>query len=138
MFVNVLSQASTWVTYNLYFIIYLSSDFIMPFYSGQFLSNCWSYSSDTLHLQLSKYGLLNAFVYIYIPRKLWLWGGILFSRCLSVRPPVRNAVLCPRHFQWGGHIVSPLSVPTSILSVRTLRNTFGFRVIIFERIGVLD
>ena len=47
--------------------------------------------------------------------------------------------LCPRHFQWGGggggHIVSPLSVRTS---VRPVRNTFGFRAISFERIGVLN
>ena len=33
------------------------------------------------------------------------------------------------------HIVSPLSVHTS---VRPIRNTFGFRAISFERIGVLD
>ena len=35
----------------------------------------------------------------------------------------------------GGHIVSPLSVCTS---VRPVRDTFGFRAISFERIGVLD
>ena len=41
----------------------------------------------------------------------------------------------------GGHIVSPLSVHTSVssvLSVRPVRNTFGFRAISFERIGILD
>ena len=32
----------------------------------------------------------------------------------------------------GGHIASPLSVRTSV------RNTFGFRAVSFERIGVLD
>ena len=35
-------------------------------------------------------------------------------------------------------IVSLLSVRTSIPSVRPVRNTFGFRAISFERIGVLD
>ena len=35
----------------------------------------------------------------------------------------------------GGHIVSPLSVRTS---VRPVRNTNGFRAISFERIGELD
>ena len=45
-----------------------------------------------------------------------------------------STFLCLRHFQWG-HIVSPLSVRTS---VRPVRNTFGFRAISFGRIGVLD
>ena len=35
----------------------------------------------------------------------------------------------------GGHIVSLLSVR---ISVRPVRNTFGFRAISFERIGILD
>ena len=30
-------------------------------------------------------------------------------------------LLCPRHFQWGGHIVSPLSVRTSVPSVRPVQ-----------------
>ena len=38
----------------------------------------------------------------------------------------------------GGHIVSPLSVRRSVLSIRPVCNTFGFRAISFERIGVLD
>ena len=38
----------------------------------------------------------------------------------------------------GGHIVSPLSVRTSVPSVRPVRNTGGFRAISFERIGILD
>ena len=38
-------------------------------------------------------------------------------------------------FSMGAHIVSPLSVRTS---VRPVRNTFGFQAISFERIGVLD
>ena len=37
----------------------------------------------------------------------------------------------------GGHIVSPLSVHTYV-PVSPVHNTFGFRVISFERIGVLD
>ena len=37
-----------------------------------------------------------------------------------------------------GNIVSPLSVRTSVPSVRPVRNTFGFCAIFFERIGVLD
>ena len=37
-----------------------------------------------------------------------------------------------------GHIVSPLSVRTSVRPVRPVRKTFGFRAISFERIGVLD
>ena len=41
----------------------------------------------------------------------------------------------------GGHIVSPLSKSTYVCPsrpVRPVRNTFGFRAISFERIGVLD
>ena len=38
----------------------------------------------------------------------------------------------------GAHIVSPLSVRTSVPSVRPVRNTGGFRAISFERIGILD
>ena len=42
----------------------------------------------------------------------------------------------------GGHIVSPLSACTYVRpsrpSLRPVRNTFGFRAISFERIGVLD
>ena len=41
----------------------------------------------------------------------------------------------PSPFSMGAHIVSPLSVRPS---VRPVRNTFGFRAISFERIGVLD
>ena len=48
-----------------------------------------------------------------------------------------NIFLCARHFEWG-HIVSPLSVRTSVPFVRSVRNTNGFRAISFERIGVLD
>ena len=40
------------------------SDFLRFFRLGQFLSNCWSYSSDTWHLQTSQHGLLNAVIYI--------------------------------------------------------------------------
>ena len=55
-------------------------------------------------------------------------------------------LLCPHHFQcggWGEHIVSPLSVRTSVPSypprpIRPVRNTFGFHAIFFERIGILD
>ena len=39
----------------------------------------------------------------------------------------------PPPFSMGAHIVSPLSVRTSVPYV-----TLGFRVISFERIGVLD
>ena len=52
-----------------------------------------------------------------------------------------HALFMPPPFSMGGHIVSPLSVRTSVPSVhplRPVRNTFGFRVISFERIGVLD
>ena len=45
--------------------------------------------------------------------------------------------MAPRHFQWG-HLVSPLSVRTSIRPVRPVRNTNGFRSIYFEKISVLD
>ena len=38
----------------------------------------------------------------------------------------------PPPFSVGGHIVSLLSVPPSV------SNTFGFRAIPFERIGVFD
>ena len=58
----------------------------------------------------------------------------------------------PPFSMWGGggHIVLPLSVRTSVPSrpvrpsvpsvppVCPVRNTFGFRAISFERIGVLD
>ena len=40
-----------------------------------------------------------------------------------------------------GHIISPLSVRSSVCPVcpvRPVRNTSGFRAISFERIGVLD
>ena len=37
-------------------------------------------------------------------------------------------------FSIGGHIVSPLSVRTSVRPVRPVRNTFGFRAISFERL----
>ena len=51
-------------------------------------------------------------------------------------------VVMPPPFPMGGHIVSLLSVCTSVRrsspSIRPVRNTFGFRAISFERIGVLD
>ena len=38
----------------------------------------------------------------------------------------------------GGHIISPLSVRPSVPPVSPVLNAFGFRVISFERIGLLD
>ena len=48
--------------------------------------------------------------------------------------------LCPRHFQWGvgWGAYSITTVRRYVCPVRPVRNTFGFRVISFERIGVLD
>ena len=45
-------------------------------------------------------------------------------------PAILMCVYC-----WGGHIVSPLSVCTSVLPVC---NKNGFHLISFEKIGVLD
>ena len=62
-------------------------------------------------------------------------------RCLKKQTHATNMpFLCPRHFQWGRgvHIVSSVSVHTSILSIRPVRNTNGFRAISFETIVVLD
>ena len=44
----------------------------------------------------------------------------------------------PPPFSMWGHIVSLLSVCTSVRPIRPIRNTFGFRAISFEKIGVLD
>ena len=44
--------------------------------------------------------------------------------------------IMPPPFSMGVHIVSPLSVRTSVPSVRPVHNTFGFRAISFERISV--
>ena len=38
----------------------------------------------------------------------------------------------------GGHMVSPLSIHTSILSVQSVCNKNGFHLISFEKISVLD
>ena len=41
--------------------------------------------------------------------------------------------LCLRHFQLGAY-----SITAERTYVRPVRNTFGFRAILFERIGILD
>ena len=45
--------------------------------------------------------------------------------------------LCSAVFN-GGHLVSPLSVHTSVQSVPSVRNKNGFHSIAFEKISVLD
>ena len=45
-------------------------------------------------------------------------------------------LLCPRHFQWGAYSIT--NVRTYVGLSRPVRNTFGFRAMSFERIGVLD
>ena len=59
---------------------------------------------------------------------------------------MKTPFLYPRHFQLGcvcvggggGHVVSPLSVRTSVPYLRPVRNTNGFRAISFEKIGIID
>ena len=70
---------------------------------------------------------------LYANNKDWSdWEGWSES---SLRP--HTIFYAPAIFN-GGPIVSPLSVRTSVPSVRPVRNTNCFRAISFERIGVLD
>ena len=64
-----------------------SSDFLKFFRLGQFLCNCWSYSSDTWHLQTSKHSLLNAVIYFdldCIPRSTDFVKFLHFGQLLSI------------------------------------------------------
>ena len=54
----------------------------------------YSCPMKTHHIQKRLYLFNDITFYFYTPRKLYLWWGILFSRCASVcvRPSVRNVL----------------------------------------------
>ena len=48
-------------------------------------------------------------------------------------------LLCPRHFQWGAYSITAVrSYVRPVSPVRPIRNTNGFCVISFEKIGVFN
>ena len=89
----------------------------------------WSTNSETMWAKSVDFHFLH----------IYFFHGLYVSKILMKNVLIKRNSLCPRHFQWGvgggGHIVSLLSVCTSISPVC---NTFGFRAISFEGIGVLD
>ena len=65
----------------------------MAFVYAYFFFDFLCFEMSLLLLTVTLWGYLISIAYcIYTPRKLCLWEGILFSRCPTDRPCVRNVL----------------------------------------------